>query len=219
MRLLLINPNTSHATTAAMVGIARESAPSVEIDGMSAPFGVPLITGPAELEIGRDAVTTLMAARPPFGYQGVIIAAFGDPALEDLRRSIAVPVTGIAEAGMAEAARHGRFAVVTTTPDLADSIARRAEAYGHGDLFLGTVLTGGDVHQVMADRQGLGQALLEAGRRAVRELGAKAIVIGGGPLAVAARKIADQLPVPVIEPVPAAVRLAIRRAERNVQDL
>jgi len=219
MRLLLINPNTSHATTAAMVGIARECAPSVEIDGLSAPFGVPLITGPDELEIGREAVATLMAARPPFGYQGVIIAAFGDPGLDDLRHSIAVPVTGIAEAGMAEAARHGRFAVVTTTPDLTSSIAARADAYGHGDIFLGTILTSGDVHQVMADRQGLGQALLEAGRRAVRDLGARAIVIGGGPLAVAARDIADQLPVPVIEPVPAALRLAIRRAERTAQEM
>lgn len=219
MRLLLINPNTSQATTQAMVGIARESAPSVEIDGLSAPFGVPLITGPAELAIAHDAVVTLMAARPPFGYQGVIIAAFGDPALDDLRRTVAVPVTGIAEAGMAEAARHGRFAVVTTTPDLTESIAARADAYGHGDSFLGTVLTSGDVHQVMADRQGLGQALLDAGRRAVHDLGARAIVIGGGPLAVAAREIADQLPVPVIEPVPAAVRLAIRRAERTTQEM
>ncbi|KAF0123230.1 MAG: hyuE [Xanthobacteraceae bacterium] len=195
MRLLLINPNTSQATTQAMVGIARESAPSVEIDGLSAPFGVPLITGPAELAIGRDAVVTLMAARPPFGYQGVIVAAFGDPALDELRRTVAVPVTGIAEAGMAEAAHHGRFAVVTTTPDLTESIAARADAYGHGDSFLGTVLT------------------------AVRQLGARAIVIGGGPLAVAAREIANQLPVPVIEPVPAAVRLAIRRAERTAQEM
>ncbi|MBA4444821.1 aspartate/glutamate racemase family protein, partial [Cylindrospermopsis raciborskii CS-506_C] len=114
---------------------------------------------------------------------------------------------------------HGRFAVVTTTPDLTASIAARADACGHGDSFLGTVLTSGDVHQVMADRQGLGRALLEAGQRAVRQLGARAIVIGGGPLAVAAREIADQLPVPVIEPVPAAVRLAIRRAERTSQEM
>jgi allantoin racemase len=215
MRLLLINPNTSQATTAAMVGIARESLPAVEIDGLSAPFGVPLITSPTALEIGRQAVNALIAGRPPFGYQGIIIAAFDDPALSDLRQAVAVPVTGIAEAGMAEAARHGRFAVVTTTPELAPAIAERAEAYGHGDVFLGTVLTEGDVHQVMGDRQGLADALREACERAVRDLGAQALVIGGGPLAVAARAIAHSLPVPIIEPVPAAVRLAVRRAGRS----
>ncbi len=98
-----------------MVGIAREAMPEAEIDGMSAPFGVPLITGPTELSIAHEAVLALVAARPPFGYHGLIVAAFGDPAVEDLRRSVAIPVTGIAEAGMTEAAAYGDFAVVTTT--------------------------------------------------------------------------------------------------------
>jgi Asp/Glu/hydantoin racemase len=212
MRLLLINPNTSQATTAAMVGIARDTVPGIEIDGLSAPFGVPLITGPTALEIGRQAVNALIAARPPFGYRGLIVAAFGDPGVADLRQSVAIPVTGIAEAGMAEAAAHGPFAVVTTTPDLVGAIAERADLYGHGDLFLGTVLTDGDVHQVMGNREGLSEALREACQRAVKEMGARALVIGGGPLAVAARAIAGSLTVPIIEPVPAAVRLAVLRA-------
>ncbi len=215
MRFLLVNPNTSQATTAAMVGIAREAMPEAQIDGISAPFGVPLITGPTELAIAHDAVLALMAARPPFGYHGLIVAAFGDPAVPELRRSVAIPVTGIAEAGMAEAAAHGDFAVVTTTADLVESIAERAMAYGHADRFLGTVLTPGDAHQVMADRKGLVTALLAACRRAVHDNGAKAIVIGGGPLAVAAREIAGQVGVPVIEPVPAAIRLAAERARRS----
>lgn len=215
MRLLLINPNTSQATTAAIAGIARDSMPGIEIDGLSAPFGVPLITGPTALEIGRQAVNALVAARPPFGYRGIIIAAFGDPGLMDLRQTVAIPVTGIAEAGMAEAAAHGPFAVVTTTPDLVEAIAERADLYGHGDRFLGTMLTHGDVHQVMGDRTRLAEALREACLRAVDELGARALVIGGGPLAVAARAIAGSLPVPIVEPVPAAVRLAVRRAERS----
>ncbi len=67
----------------------------------------------------------------------------------------------------------------------------------------------------MGDRQGLADALREACERAVRDLGAQALVIGGGPLAVAARAIAHSLPVPIIEPVPAAVRLAVRRAGRS----
>lgn len=213
MRLLLINPNTSHATTEAMLGIAREAAPEVAIEGLSAPFGVPLITSPVELAIAEQAITALLTARAPFGFNGVIVAAFGDPGLSALRRTLAIPVTGIAEAGMAEAARQGPFAVVTTTADLVDSISGLATAYGHDDAFLGTVLTEGDVHAVMASRQGLTEALRLACHRAVDELKARAIVIGGGPLAVAARDLAASLPVPLIEPVPAAVRLAIRRAE------
>jgi allantoin racemase len=204
MRLLLINPNTSHATTAAMVGIAREAAPDITIDSISAPFGVPLITSPVELAIAEEAVTALMASRPPFGFGGVVVAAFGDPGVLALRKTLPVPVTGIAEAGMTEAAVHGRFAVVTTTHDLVDSIAALAVSYGHGRRFLGTVLTDGDVHALMANSQNLAEALRLACQRAIDELGAEAIIIGGGPLAVAA--------VPLIEPVPAAIRLARQRA-------
>ncbi|WP_239519851.1 aspartate/glutamate racemase family protein, partial [Stenotrophomonas maltophilia] len=77
---------------------------------------------------------------PPKGLNGVIVSAFGAPALQNLRQHMTVPVTGIAEAGMAEAAAGGRrFAVVTTTPNLVTSIAGLAERYGHGPAFLGTV--------------------------------------------------------------------------------
>ncbi|MBN8944658.1 MAG: aspartate/glutamate racemase family protein [Rhizobiales bacterium] len=214
MRLLLVNPNTSPATTEAMVAIARDAMPGITIEGLTAPFGVPLITNAAELATAAEAVVAALAA-PPAGIDGVIVSAFGDPALPRLRDLLAVPVTGIAEAGMAEAAVTGRrFAVVTTTPDLAASIAGLAGRYGHDAAFLGTVLTEGDMQTVMADRDRLVEALLAACRRAIRDLGAEAIVIGGGPLAVAARRISADVAVPLVEPVPAAVRLAVARAAK-----
>ena len=43
-------------------------------------------------------------------------------------------------------------------------------------------------------------------RQAVRDDGAEAVVVGGGPLADAARALAATSPVPFIEAVPAAVR-------------
>ncbi|QCK87528.1 hydrogenase expression protein HupH [Phreatobacter aquaticus] len=212
MRLLLVNPNTNATTTDAMVAIAQDSSPDNQFVGLTAPFGVPLITGPDELAIAADAVATALAMRMPSGISAVIIAAFGDPGLEAAAASIRVPVVGIAEAAMAEAG-HGdrRFAVVTTTPDLVASIAGLAGRYGHAETFLGTMLTKGDVHHVMADKERLVQALEAACHEAIATLGAEAIVIGGGPLAAAARVLASRLPVPLVEPIPAAVRLAERR--------
>lgn len=212
MRLLLVNPNTNAGTTDAMVAIAREASPANDIVGLTAPFGVPLITAPDELAIAAEAVGTVLAVRMPPGISAVVISAFGDPGLEAARKSLRVPVVGIAEAAMAEAAQGDRrFAVVTTTPDLVASIARRAVLYGHAGTFLGTMLTRGDVHHVMADRDRLVDALEEACERAVGSLGAEAIIIGGGPLAVAARALAGRIAVPLIEPIPAAIGLAERR--------
>jgi Asp/Glu/hydantoin racemase len=55
-------------------------------------------------------------------------------------------------------------------------------------------------------------SLAEACQAAVSEDSTEAIVIGGGPLAVSAASLRSQFSVPIIEPVPAAVRLALRRA-------
>jgi Asp/Glu/hydantoin racemase len=213
MRLLLVNPNTSAATTDAMLAIAREAAPAgVSIEGATAPFGEPLITDEAALAVAAEAVQALVTGERVTGFDGVIVAAFGDPGLAALRSRLPVPATGLAEAGMGEGAAHGLFAVVTTTPDLAAAIGRAARAYGHGDVFHGTWLTPGDPRALMADGGRLVAALEEACGEAVAA-GARAIVIGGGPLAVAARALATRLPVPIVEPLPAAVRLALARAQ------
>lgn len=214
MRLILINPNTNTVTTSLMVGIARGAAPAdVQVDGLTVSQGSPLITKPEMLRRAAWSVAQTLGAADLRGVSGVIVAAFGDPGLLQARATCACPVTGIAEAGMAEAALGGRrFAVVTTTPDLSGPIAATAAAYGHAQQFAGVVLTAGDPARVMADPDRLTEALHDACRRALDDLGAEAIVIGGGPLARAARTLAALLACPVIEPVPAAVRLAVKRA-------
>ncbi|MGH6924846.1 MAG: aspartate/glutamate racemase family protein [Propylenella sp.] len=210
MRIVLVNPNTSVATTAAMVGIAEEEAAGrAEVEGVTARIGVPLITEPGALAVAAEAVVALAPALA--GADAVIVGAFGDPGLDELRGILPCPVTGIAEAGMAEAGAGGRrFAVATTTPDLRDSIAATAARHGHGS-FAGTWTTPGDPAALTADANALVRALEAACRAAIAEGGAEAVVIGGGPLACAARTLAKTLPVPIIEPVPAAVRLSLVR--------
>jgi Asp/Glu/hydantoin racemase len=214
MRLVLVNPNTSASTTAMMVAVAKATAPDVEIQGLTAQTGEPLITSPAALAVAADAVKALAPELTDRQPDGVIISGFGDPGLERLREILSCPVTGIAEAAMAEAAEDGgRFAVVTTTPDLASSIRDTAEAYGHGSVFAGVALTKSDPVELMSDPVRLKDELLAACRFAVADLGAQTIIIGGGPLALAARNLRSRVEVPVIEPIPAAVRLAMARAQ------
>lgn len=210
MRLALVNPNTSTTTTAAMVSIAEEFASErTEITGYTAPFGAPLITDELSLDRAADAVDEL--SKQVSGNDGVIVAAFGDPGHESLVRQLNIPVAGIAEAGMAEAASNGRrFAVVTTTPKLRRRISETAARHKHSN-FAGTWTTGGDPAAVMSDPTVLEEALADTISKAVEEAGVDAVIIGGGPLAVAARSLSSYAPVPLIEPLPAAVRLVIAR--------
>ncbi|WP_300055254.1 aspartate/glutamate racemase family protein [uncultured Roseobacter sp.] len=210
MTLALVNPNTSTTTTAVMVDIAaQEAGADVHIEGFTAPFGAPLITGPDALDHAAEAVVAL--APELSRADAVIVAAFGDPGLSQLRSILDVPVTGIAEAAMAEAAAVGRrFAVATTTPDLVSRISETARKLGHHG-FAGTWTTTGDPVVVTTDPDAATSALMEAILAAVRDAQVDAVVIGGGPLAVAARALVKTSPVPLIEPVPAAVRLSLSR--------
>lgn len=213
MKFLLINPNTNTRTTDAMAAIAREAAPGDTIIAATVAFGVPLIVDEPMLTKAGEALEALFAEFDFTGFDGAIVAAFGDPALETVRRSCAVPVTGIAEASMLEAGAGGRrFGVATTTPLLVKSIAKRAASLKLGAQFTGVRLTPGDVHALMADPAALEAALGAACEASIAQDGAQAIVIGGGPLAVAARALAPRFSVPIIEPIPAAMRLARKRA-------
>lgn len=210
MRLALVNPNTSTDTTATMVAIAAETAGTqATIEGHTAGFGAALITDPVALAVAVEAVAALQPSLKD--ADAVIVAAFGDPGVDELRATLPVPVTGIAAAAMAEAAEGGRrFAVVTTTPDLRDRIADTAASHNHRN-FVGTWTTPGDPATLTADRSTLEAALAASVEQAIEDADVEAVVIGGGPLAVAARALAARVSVPLIEPVPAAVRLSLQR--------
>jgi Asp/Glu/hydantoin racemase len=220
-RIVLVNPNTDRNVTEAMLAIARDAAAAaaageaddVELVGLTAATGARLITDDAALQMAADAVIALAPDIARCEPHAVIVAAFGDPALVALRERLAVPIIGICEAAMAQAASGGRrFGVVTTTPRLGPSIARAAVAYGHASDFAGTWFT----RQAASadnppDTAGLVEDLAEACGRALAEAPLASLIIGGGPLAAAARLLAGRIPTPLIQPVPAAVRLALRR--------
>lgn len=208
MRLALVNTNTDAAVTRTMCSIAARKG--VEITGFTAPFGAPLITNEAALEEASDAVLAL--ALDLLDFDGVIVAAFGDPGLERLRGCLSCPVTGIGEAAMRAAGQGGRrFAVATTTPDLSASIRAGAACEGF-ENFVGVWLTPGDPVALTADPDRLMVALQNACEAAIAEGGAEAVIIGGGPLAQAAEVLRERLMVPLIAPIPEAVSLALRRA-------
>lgn len=209
-RLLVLNPNGSAATTQTMVDIVVEAAPSLRVDGWTNAGAPDVIVDMAGL-VAAEALLTFRLGESAFeAADAILVAAFADTCRYALSARHDKPVVGIAEAGMAAAAAGGRrFAVVTTTPGLVDAIGKLARTYGHSDVFTGVELTPGNPRDVMADPDRLLAALDDACRAALRRLGAETLVIGGGPLAHAARALAGKLPVPLIEPLPEAARCAI----------
>lgn len=215
MRLIrLINPNTSQATTVMMTAIARAVLPATyQIEGVTARTGVTMIVD--DLQLARSAAGVVELGQAGSGQlAGVIIIAFGDPGLGELREKLGIPVVGICEASMLEASANGRrFGIATVTPRLVDSFAAKAKALGIGGLFTGTRLTEGDPLALVTDPQQLEEALAGAVQKCFADDGAEAVIIGGGPLGQAAIGLGRRFAAPVIAPIPAAVKMLVARLE------
>jgi allantoin racemase len=206
-RFLLINPNSSRATTDMMVSIAQLAAPDgVEIVGATAQSGPPMIVEPLALEASASEVVEI-GLRLAKDVCGIITSAFGDPGLAGLRSKLSIPVVGIAEAAMLEAADNGRrFAVATSTPALVAEIDAKAAALGLGHLYTGVRLTPGDPFELVANPDRLIDALGAAVYDCIEFDLAEAVIIGGGPLGNAATALTSRFNIPVIAPIPTAVR-------------
>ena len=209
--VLLINPNTSRETTALMVGIAQASGTSdLAVTGATATRGPAMIVTAEQLAAAAFEVIEIGIHQAP-QVSGIVVGAFGDPGLEPLRSSVAIPVVGLCEASLLEAATGGRrFGVASVTPDLAMPIEDRVRDLNLLPLYTGIRLTRGDPIALAADTARLEDGL----RRAVAECfeadHAEAVIIGGGPLGQAAIALARSFSRPIIAPIPAAMRRLVR---------
>lgn len=216
MKLLVINPNISHSVTALIAAEARRAAdPGTEIVPVTAPFGVAYIETVSEATIGAYAAMTLYAEHGA-DCDAVLIAAFGDPGLAAIREIAPVPVVGIAEAAFGAARETGpRFSIVAISERIA-LWYRDCAAINDVRGSLASIRTLSaplrDIGSVQEDHE---EALLTLCRRIVEEDAADAVILAGAPLAGLGRRIADRVPVPLVDGVSSGVRLAEARVRAN----
>ncbi len=82
---------------------------------MTSARGFPYISNRAEVQIG-GAIALEMLTEAHAGFDGAILAAYGDPGLFGAREMFDIPIVGVSEAAMLTACMLGaRFVVVTFT--------------------------------------------------------------------------------------------------------
>lgn len=213
--VLLINPNSSQATTGMMLEIARRKAGGrLRLEAATATRSPSMIVNETELAASASQVVEIGRAQGD-DCVGIIVSAYGDPGVLRLQESLSVPVIGICEASMIEASQGDRrFGVATVTPDLADAIAARAESIGLSPLYTGIRCTPGDPERLAGDGERLRHELATAVRHCIED-GAEAVIIGGGPLGEAAEHLRTQFDIPIVAPIGAAVHLMIKALENT----
>jgi Asp/Glu/hydantoin racemase len=209
MKLLLINPNITAPMTASMAAEARRFAsPGTEIVAVTAAFGTEYVANRAEAAIAGHAVLDALASHAA-GCDAAIVAAFGDPGLAAAREFADIPVVGIEESAILAAWMLGRrYSIVCLTPRLRTWYIECAQEHGLAGRLASVRALDVAIPDITRAKDQLRTALLEACRLAVAQDEAEVLILGGGPIAGLAREAADEIPVPLLDGVSCAVRMA-----------
>lgn len=207
MRILVINPNISESVTELIAAESRRAAlQGTELSFATAPFGVAYIETRFEALMGGYAAACIAAER--FGqYDGLVIAAFGDPGLMGIKELLPVPVVGMTEAALASACLLGqRFSIIAISSRIR-AWYRECVERSHLSSRLASIRSlEKPLRDIGAVQEEHTETLKELAVKAVEEDGADVIILAGAPLAGLARSVKDDLPVPVVDGVSSAVR-------------
>jgi allantoin racemase len=209
MRIKVINPNTTLAMTEKIGTAARAvAAVKTEIVAVSPAMGPVSIEGHYDEAMSVVGILDEVRRGEAEGFDGYVIACFGDPGLLAAREAAAGPVVGIAEAAMHAASFIATgFSVVTTLARTCTIARHLVRSYGMSDFCRNIRATDLAVLELEQPGSDARRIITQECRRAMREDGSGAIVLGCAGMADLAADIGKEIGAPVVEGVTAAVKL------------
>jgi Asp/Glu/hydantoin racemase len=209
MRLLCINPNTTHEVTNKVVAAGRALAPKGWIiEGATGRFGARYISSRSSAAIAGHATLDVYAE-----YGGnadaILLACFGDPGLLALRELAHCRVLGLAEASCLAASEAGsRFSIITGGERWPAMLQEFVAQIGLSDRLASIRAVTPSGGEIAANPRAAHSIIAEACRSAVREDGADVVILGGAGLVGIAEQIRGEVPVPLL----CSVETGFRRA-------
>jgi allantoin racemase len=207
--ILVVNPNTSKAMTAAIQRVAQAAAgTSANVITIRSEHGPHTVEGALDAALAVAGMLEVIGAyRQPF--DAVVVACFSDPGVEALRMLVRVPVIGIGAASFVQAGfMSQRFAIVTPSVGTPARYAAVAAAMGLTRQFLGTYQTPLSVADFESEDSTVLETLVFHAEQAVKE-GAECLLFGCAGIADQIRDIAGRVGVTCIASVAAGVDQAI----------
>jgi allantoin racemase len=206
MRILVANANTTEAITEACVAAARRAAaPGTEILGATPSFGPAVISTRAENAIAAHGLLDTLAAHAG-QVDAMVLAVSYDTALDAARQLMPCPVVGMTEAAcFAACLLGGRFAVLTlgTAVGPYEEMVARYGLASRCSAVEGLAMT---PQAVLADPDTARARLLDGIAGLAKR--ADAVVLGGAALAGMDRALQPDSPVPLLDGIGCAVKMA-----------
>lgn len=209
MRIIVVNVNTSQSMTDSIgEGARRYASPGTETVALQPYFGAEAVDCNFESYLSAVAVIDrVLAYDQP--YDAVVMAGFGEHGRDGLQELIEQPVVEICEASAHVAMMIGRtYSVVTTLQRSVPAIEDRLRLGGLWDRRASVRASGMSTLEVNSDQRAAIRAIVGEARKAVEIDHAEVICLGCAGMTGLEEAIANELHVPVIDGVGAAVRLA-----------
>lgn len=207
MQILVINPNISQSVTDLIEAEARRTAsPTTSLKMATAAFGVAYIETRFEALVGGYA-TACVAAEHAGQFDGIVVAAFGDPGLAAMKELFDVPVVGMTEAALASACLLGqRFSIIAISNRIQAWYKECVAANGLSSRLASVRSLQEPLRDIGSVQEDHAARLEAMSLQAVQEDGADVIIVAGAPLAGLARSLKGRIPVPVVDGVSSAIR-------------
>lgn len=175
------------------------------ISAATAEFGGSVIANRVSYAIATYAVLDMYANNKD-EFDALIVACFGDPGLEALRELSRLPVIGLLEAALEDAASAKQtYAIVTAGNAWVPMLEERIQMSAHSELSRGVIAFGTHGLDVVNRPEEFLQELQAAVQKA-KELGAEAVILGGSALAGFGHQLKSSLR--LIDPLQSAVEFA-----------
>jgi allantoin racemase len=171
--------------------------------------------GPTSIESRYDAIMAspdilrLIKEAEEGGVDAVVVSCMGDPGVMAGKELVNIPVLGPLETSLLVSCALGdKVSVVTVLQNEACAIEENARAYGLSHKLASVRSVNIPVLELSKDIERTLNALVEESKKAVKEDGAKSIILGCTGMTGLGEKLAERLDVPVLDPLLVTIKFA-----------
>jgi allantoin racemase len=210
MKILIVNPNTSDEMTKGIYDTAIKYArKDTEIEAVSNTKGPASIESNYEELLASEGVLDWVIKANEENYEAVIIACFGDPALEGAKEISKIPVYGIAETAMHFAGILGRkFSIITDLDREIPWVERDVRRFSLEAKLASIRAPNIPVLELQAQKDLTEKGLIEQSKIAIQEDKAEVIILGCAGMVGFDKVVEKEIGAPVLDGVVCAVKFA-----------
>ena len=157
---------------------------------------------------GGEVVKTIIEAADE-GFDAVVIGDTGDPFISGIREYLDIPVIGPMESSLQIATLLGnKFTLITPAKYMIPRKEKQVESYGYAGNLASVRSLNIPVSQVSEEPEKVIDLLVEQANQAAEHDGAQVVIQMCGFMVEYYPRVAEQLDIPVVEPIRAALKTA-----------